>query len=198
MPKTSERQKVLNELEDAFRVKLHEILDASSEEEFWWPSSSSTSFPSSPTLSPTRADILSIDWIDWISSSSDWPWFEESSSDDELYELLEAYDYVSSNRYLTARSSGSSSVQKSFDWQRNILPYNDDCEFRQNLRTTKDGFQRLYELIKTDPVFRNGSVNQQLPVEIQLGVTLFRMGSDGDDASVPKIARSWVYRKAQS
>ncbi|KAG7097776.1 hypothetical protein E1B28_005095 [Marasmius oreades] len=50
-------------------------------------------------------------------------------------------------------------------------------------------FGALLDLIEDHPVFRNNSNNPQTPVDVQLAVTLYRMGRYGNGAQVVDIAR---------
>ncbi|KAH6876643.1 hypothetical protein BKA70DRAFT_239536 [Coprinopsis sp. MPI-PUGE-AT-0042] len=62
-------------------------------------------------------------------------------------------------------------------------------EFRQQLRVTPTTFRRLVSELETDPVFRNNSQNDQMPVEHQVAITLYRFGHYGNSASVSEVAR---------
>jgi hypothetical protein len=61
--------------------------------------------------------------------------------------------------------------------------------FEQMLRISPYVFDTLLSLIEHHPVFQNNSNCPQTPVELQLAVTLYRMGRYGNGASVPDIAR---------
>jgi len=61
--------------------------------------------------------------------------------------------------------------------------------FVDMLRVTPLVFQTILTLIEEHPVFMNNSNNGQTPVEIQLAVTLYRMGRYGNAASVEDVAR---------
>lgn len=60
--------------------------------------------------------------------------------------------------------------------------------FVRMLRCSPRSFNILHEMIKDHEVFHNNSNNPQTPVEIQLAVTLFRLGRYGNGASVGDIA----------
>lgn len=68
-----------------------------------------------------------------------------------------------------------------------IMGY-DDRHFRVEARMSKACFWRLVELIQEDEVFRNNSYKDQDPVEHQLLVCLFRLGTHGNGASVAHTA----------
>jgi hypothetical protein len=57
------------------------------------------------------------------------------------------------------------------------------------LRVSPHVFDTVLSLIEHHPAFRNNSHYPQTPVEIQLSVTLYRMGRYGNGASVQDIAR---------
>src|SRR5215212_7893149 len=57
------------------------------------------------------------------------------------------------------------------------------------LRVSPEVFDTLLNLIHDHDVFKNWSNNPQTPVQIQLAVTLYRMGRYGNGASLEDIAR---------
>ncbi|MBW0494510.1 hypothetical protein O181_034225 [Austropuccinia psidii MF-1] len=63
-----------------------------------------------------------------------------------------------------------------------------DDDFKQGMRTSKEGFHFLYEKIHHHRVFSNNSTAIQLPMAHQLAVTLERPGSNGNAGSVGKFA----------
>ncbi|MBW0472227.1 hypothetical protein O181_011942 [Austropuccinia psidii MF-1] len=76
----------------------------------------------------------------------------------------------------------SFNIDKLFDMQ--------DNDFKQGMRTSKEGFHFLYEKIHHHRVFSNNSTAVQLPIAHQLAVTLERLGSNGNAGSVGKFARN--------
>jgi hypothetical protein len=65
----------------------------------------------------------------------------------------------------------------------------DPKRFRQNLRTSPTTFDSLLKMIEGNPVFSNNSHVAQSPVDAQLAITLFRLGHDGNAASVDAVAQ---------
>jgi hypothetical protein len=65
----------------------------------------------------------------------------------------------------------------------------DHHRFVNMLRVSPDVFQVLLDLIEDHPVFQNDSNNAQASVQVQLAVTLYRMGRYGNGASLEDIAR---------
>jgi hypothetical protein len=65
-----------------------------------------------------------------------------------------------------------------------------DEDFKQAVRTTKSGFTWLLSQIAFNPIFHSGSFRPQLPVPHQLALTLERLGSNGNGASVGRISRN--------
>src|ERR1700678_4525523 len=57
------------------------------------------------------------------------------------------------------------------------------------LRVSPFVFEFMLCLIKDHPIFSNNSNNPQAPVDVQLAVTLYRMGRFGNGASLEDIAR---------
>ncbi|POW16308.1 hypothetical protein PSTT_01455 [Puccinia striiformis] len=88
--------------------------------------------------------------------------------------------------YLEARrppkSRGEFDLQQLFN-----MP---DYDFRQAARTTKDGFVQVLEKIVCNPVFHRGGRRPQLPIAHQLALTLERLGSNGNGASVGRFSRN--------
>ncbi|PLW34884.1 hypothetical protein PCANC_23753 [Puccinia coronata f. sp. avenae] len=88
--------------------------------------------------------------------------------------------YVLSNRYLhdrlPARTRDEFNLGQLFDMREN--------DFKQAVRTTKSGFLFLLEKIYLHYVFYSNSRQSQLPIPHQLALTLERIGSNGNGASV--------------
>jgi len=61
--------------------------------------------------------------------------------------------------------------------------------FRKELRVYPSTFDRLLEKIKDDPVFTNNSQNDQMPIEEQLAILLYRFGHYGNAASLDSVAK---------
>ncbi|GAB0098313.1 protein ANTAGONIST OF LIKE HETEROCHROMATIN PROTEIN 1 [Sergentomyia squamirostris] len=72
-------------------------------------------------------------------------------------------------------------------WYETTLPRYDDSRFLQYIRVSREEFHFILLEISTDPVFIEKSGNQ-MPVEKQLALVLFRLGNSGDSASIAKIA----------
>jgi hypothetical protein len=64
-------------------------------------------------------------------------------------------------------------------------------KFREELRVTPQTFDTILSAIEYDPIFTNNSNNQQMAVEEQLAITLYRFGHDGNAASLQSIA-NWA------
>ncbi|MBW0510388.1 hypothetical protein O181_050103 [Austropuccinia psidii MF-1] len=63
------------------------------------------------------------------------------------------------------------------------------------MRTSKEGFEFIYHNICNHEVFQNNSTCEQLPIAHQLALTLERLGSNGNAASVGKFARNFQQRR---
>ncbi|MBW0474386.1 hypothetical protein O181_014101 [Austropuccinia psidii MF-1] len=64
-------------------------------------------------------------------------------------------------------------------------------DFKQGMRTSKEGFEFIYHKICNHEVFQNNSTCEQLPIAHQLALTFERLGSNGNAASVGKFARNF-------
>ena len=63
--------------------------------------------------------------------------------------------------------------------------------FRQELRVSPATFDKILHKISNHPIFFNNSNNPQMSVEDQLAITLYRLGHDGNAASLQSIA-NWA------
>ncbi|GAB0091140.1 hypothetical protein DMENIID0001_059490 [Sergentomyia squamirostris] len=72
-------------------------------------------------------------------------------------------------------------------WFEEILPTYDDSRLLQYIRVSREEFTFILHEICTDPVFIAKSGNQ-MPVEKQLALVLYRLRSFGDSSSIAKIA----------
>ncbi|MBW0520002.1 hypothetical protein O181_059717 [Austropuccinia psidii MF-1] len=66
-----------------------------------------------------------------------------------------------------------------------------DDNFKQSMRTSKEGFNFIYNKIKDHQVFKNGSDCKQVPISHQLALTLERLGSNGNAGSVGKFVQNF-------
>ena len=95
--------------------------------------------------------------------------------------------FIYAERYLEPRIS----VPKSRDWSENVLPKYDDGRFRQIVRVSRNAFGIILWSIKSHPVFTNNSRVDQLCIEQQLQIALYRFGRFGNAASVMDVARTF-------
>lgn len=92
-----------------------------------------------------------------------------------------------SHRYLMPRNQlprGPSQLRHVVD----VLKVQRPDRFRECLRVSPFTFDKICEKICLDPVFSNQSQNDQIPVQDQLAVALFRFGHDGNGASMQVVA----------
>jgi hypothetical protein len=115
--------------------------------------------------------------------------------DDTITGLLEeAHKSVSSKRYLLNRGR----YRKGFSattFERDLAeddnddgtpPWLSDDEFLQKYRMHRDSFKAILSLIKDNPAFHLKWKKKQAPVEYQLLVFLFYIGTSGSGASFPR------------
>jgi hypothetical protein len=91
-------------------------------------------------------------------------------------------------RYLRERLPMPKAGLLHLAWEYAQNPLHHSC-FTNMLRVSPEVFQVILDLIEDHHVFQNNSNNAQVPVRIQLGVTLYRMGRYGNGASIQDIAR---------
>ncbi|XP_065365511.1 putative nuclease HARBI1 [Calliphora vicina] len=106
----------------------------------------------------------------------------DSSDEDNEEETTEMFLMHMAN-LLGNRRSVHFGVPKSEKWQQNVLK-----EFDQMVRVRPEEFFYILDLIKDDEVFKTSSSTAQLPVEMQLKIVLYRLGSYGDGLSIRKVA----------
>jgi DDE superfamily endonuclease len=124
---------------------------------------------------------------------------DDTEENDDIFDLLEdeyarRFDFtspasviqlISSRRYLNVRAP----VPKSRHWVNNVLNELDDERFKTETRVSRNAFDFILEKIKDHPIFhRSEKNNQQLPVENQLHIALYRFGRYGNGASIRDIA----------
>ncbi|XP_050339459.1 uncharacterized protein LOC126765759 [Bactrocera neohumeralis] len=108
-------------------------------------------------------------------------------SSDEEDEAIESF-LISMSCLLSNRRSVHFGLPKCSSCQRNVLRNLDESRFNQMLRVRPEECERILELIKNDAVFMTSSSASLLPIEMQLKIVLYRLGSSGDGQSVRKVA----------
>lgn len=90
-----------------------------------------------------------------------------------------------STRYLQKRRR----IPKSLDWRSRNDEVLTDRMFQMHYRMSRDSFQALLRLIEHHPIFHNNSRCPQKPVELQLRVFLYHLGSNGTGGSKVKVGQ---------
>ncbi|EFP75138.1 uncharacterized protein PGTG_01731 [Puccinia graminis f. sp. tritici CRL 75-36-700-3] len=106
--------------------------------------------------------------------------FEDEAMVSDLIHLILSKRYL--NNRLPARTHNEYNLALLFDMR--------DEDFKQAVRTTKTGFTWLLEQIYFNAIFYSNSPRPQLPVPHQLALTLERLGSNGNGASVGRFSRN--------
>ncbi|RXW14818.1 hypothetical protein EST38_g11040 [Candolleomyces aberdarensis] len=139
-----------------------------------------------------RKYILFMLFRDYVlDSDSDSDSSESDSSDDENFDLdLTILETIRQTRYLGGRSRRQEKAGSlHLAWKYSEHP-DDHMRFMKMLRVSPIVFDFVLACIKDHPVFTNQSNVPQTPVDVQLAVTLYRMGRYGNAASVSDIARN--------
>ncbi|KAF8841323.1 hypothetical protein BDN67DRAFT_858634, partial [Paxillus ammoniavirescens] len=102
---------------------------------------------------------------------------------------------IHQTRYLQGRPPVLKSSSLHLAWEYAQSP-SDHHRFINMLCVSPEVFQVILSLIENHPVFFNNSGNAQEVIEVQLGVTLYRMGQYGNSASLEDIACFVGYSKA--
>ncbi|KAG0149865.1 hypothetical protein CROQUDRAFT_104795 [Cronartium quercuum f. sp. fusiforme G11] len=105
----------------------------------------------------------------------------------EEEELVELLTMVSTTRYLAPRFK----LHWETPFQLGDMLRDRNTEFRQAVRTIPTGFRALLDLIADHPVFISASPNQPPPVVHQLALTLERLGTNGNGASIGRFGRMY-------
>ena len=127
---------------------------------------------------------------DQSSTGSDFNMPILDDDDDDLELDLEILKTIRNTRYLngwTNRLPSAGNIHFAWIYSEQV---EDHMRFMRMLRVSPPVFDLLVSSIKDHPVFRNNSNVPQTPVDIQLAVTLYRMGRYGNGASVEDIRRS--------
>ena len=101
-------------------------------------------------------------------------------------EYTDILQHVLSQRYLHPRRSPKSRGEFDIKKLFNML----DSEFRQAARTSKEGSMHVLDKIVGHEVFHCGGRRPQLPIPHQLALTLERLGSNGNSASIGRFSRN--------
>lgn len=115
----------------------------------------------------------------------------ELDIDEQIAQLqrdLAAYLLIKSTRYLNPRPRVQKAGSLHLAWVYAQNPEDHD-RFIHMLRVSPVVFDVILQLIQNHPIFYNNSNTPQTPVDVQLAVTLFRMGRFGNAASLEDIAR---------
>lgn len=132
--------------------------------------------------------------VDALLESSDEEKSDQASSDeDELIktnspDILTKYLYfVHSRRYLLERVAIPKSSSQLI-LLLHVYRFDHPELFRSAFRLNPATFDALIAVISPSPIFQNQSTNDQLPLDWQLGIALYRLGHYGNAASISKIA----------
>ena len=80
------------------------------------------------------------------------------------------------------------SVPKNRRFVAKILPMLDETRFKQLARVNWNTFRFVFDLIKSDELFVGAVIGKQHPIETQLLLVLYRVGTSGEGATLTKIA----------
>ena len=108
----------------------------------------------------------------------------EDESDDVLDDMYDDLTVVFLCRY----SIQSSGVPKCRGFYDDVLFNLDAKRFQLYVRCSRQHFDVIYNKIKDHPVFHGKNSSKQFSVFFQLALVMYRIGSNGNAASVAKIA----------
>ncbi|KAF8911103.1 hypothetical protein CPB84DRAFT_1743218 [Gymnopilus junonius] len=183
MPNQTNRQQAADALHQAFLVNL--IADLESRELDFTSDSESDSDESMDSEDDSGSGSSS-GWSGTSSSS-----MSSDSDDAESMTPAESYLFHMANLYSERYLAERTEIPKTQDLMELLLGrYKRDFPhiFWSYLHIDPDCFDALCEAIRDDEVFQNNSNNQQMPVERQLIIALYRFGHYGNAASTMKVA----------
>jgi hypothetical protein len=167
MPSTTERQQAAEALHQAFLLNL---------------------------IAEAEADLLQSD-SSTSSGSSDSSLSSDSESDDEAppsvsEDMLHSMANLYSQHYYNVHKPIPKTAIN-MQILLNDYKFNQPEIFQSYLQITPSCFDDLVTIIHDDEIFLNNSNNDQMPVEEQVVIALYRFGHYGNAASTMKVAL-WV------
>ena len=169
MPNSSKRHHLLQSLEE--QEFANKLIGTFEDSDFSDSSSDESDQSTSSTIGRSTSNNDSSD--DYLSFSDDGPTLSVTF-------LKEA---VLSQRYLSVRKN----VPKQRKFEKFLMSIDED-RFRQEIRMSRSAFDRLLDLIKLHNAYHNNSWHAQYPVQLQLLLTLHRLGCFGNGVNMGKVA----------
>jgi hypothetical protein len=153
--------------------------------------SESDSLDNDSLLSSLSSISLLSDMASGYEADSDSDGLSTDAEEDQLFirrlaALQERIDYLSSTRVLFPNH-----VHKLSQLHLILVLYKEDDHkrFRHNLRINPETFDELIKRINGNPIFVSDGPQDQMPLDEQLAIALFRFGHHGNAASVEAIAQ---------
>lgn len=114
--------------------------------------------------------------------------YREDAMDDTFLEAALALQYLENRRYFRSRDIAIKKPDKGpLFYTLHIWKNAQPQLFRQFLRITPAAFDALIECIRDHPVFQNRSHLEQVAIEEQVAIALYRLGHYGNAASMTKV-----------
>ena len=110
----------------------------------------------------------------------------ESDADLVSTSILTAIQLLHSQRYINERRP---IIKDSSQLRLTLTEWIDSQPqiFRRHLRVNPDTFYALCRAIGDDPIFKNNSQNEQIPVDQQIAVALYRFGHFGNGTNMSDV-----------
>ncbi|MBW0548227.1 hypothetical protein O181_087942 [Austropuccinia psidii MF-1] len=164
MPKLSSRKNWIGQLQK----QKHQLEDESMDD--WLDMLVFQEWPSIGLILAEDNEVMTL-MFEWLFSEAD-----------EVGDLLQR---VINSRYISSRIKDLSHEEYSLGHLLSLSPKN----LQQVVRTTREGFLGICNLIKNSNIFHNNSTCAQLDICQQLALTLERLGMNGTRTSVGRLAR---------
>lgn len=188
MPRVSERQELTEALAAAYVAQRR--AEADMEMDLFMQSSDSSSISlgsdrslSTQSTTTEHGSDVSMHTTGSLSDDNDLPDLVPEFSQ----RILETLTELHSKRYLHDRGE-INKTNVNMAMLLNDYKFSQPAIFRQYLRITPACFDALLAAISNNPIFFNDSPNEQISVEVQLAVALYRFGHYGNGASILEVA----------
>ncbi len=110
--------------------------------------------------------------------------FSDDDEENRIFDELEENVSI----FIGIRYMYRGQVPKNLSWFDETLQQLDEKRFKEHLRCTRKQFNVVLGLIEAHPVFHGQNSDKQFSAGFQLALVLFRLGCNGQGASISKIA----------
>jgi hypothetical protein len=114
--------------------------------------------------------------------------YREECEDDIILELGLLLHHLETQRYFQTRRIGiKKPTQGPMYYALHEWKFHHPSTFRSQLRVSPEVFDTLVAILEVHPVFQNQSNHEQIPVQEQVAIALYRLGHDGNACSMTDV-----------